>query len=484
MDEIAIFDETTRHDLKDIALLRGLGAIRIRRLSAAVAGTGTGRHDRPALFAAHALTLAAAAIDADPAFARMGLPGLVYDAGRIPALLAALERCGAARPATARPVAEAGPDADDGPPAGGVVYALPGSSFTLSRSQIVDALAFVHFLLVADAAAQIGEMTAILDAVDPADDESTGRTTRALARIAYDYRKRHFPEHDLLRRHGRLLDALGEKGRKDDPEAKSIRFSDDGILAAWTGEIAAGERSLFETVVRTCVALERALQHPRMADGEKAEKAYADFADPTSLERPHQLWDGYTDDDDAPTPQDWLRAVPEQPNVLTGPQRSRLATLFGLDPVHRDRRLTALRALAFGAEQKRLAGRHGRLGPLAPDEIGGEDYAAVLHRLEEDVRHLGNVAVLIVRAGDNPIPDNLPPAERVRRQGFDLETEAFAAALRPAMAAIAGLLSETREFVRAATRLKPAYPADRPVFTAAFQSLYARPEPQNDREPV
>ncbi|MBH0236849.1 hypothetical protein [Methylobrevis albus] len=480
MDEIAVIDETARNDISDVALLRGLGAVRIRRLAAAVTGTGTGRHDRPALLSANALILAAAAIDADPAFARTSLAELCFDAGRILALLAALERCGAARPATARPVADTG----DLPPAGALVYALPGQPFALSRSQIVDALAFVHFLLVADAAAQIGEVTAVLDAVDPADGDSAGRTTRALARIAYDYRKRHFPQHDLLRRHGRLLDALGGTGRKDDPNTRSARFSDAEILAAWTAEIAAGERSLFETVVRTCVALERALQSPRMADGDRAEKAYSDFADPTSLDRPHQLWDDYTDDDDAPTPQDWLRAVPEHPNVLTGPERDRLATLFGLDPVHRDRRLTALRALAFGAEQKRLAGRHGRLGALAPDEIGGDDYAAVLRQLDEDVRHLGNVAVSIVEAGDGPHRDGLPRAQRIRRRGFDLPPEAFAAALRPAMTAIAGLLSETREFARAAARHAAAYPADRPVFTAAFQSLYARPESQNDRESV
>ncbi|KQQ14603.1 hypothetical protein ASF53_08165 [Methylobacterium sp. Leaf123] len=358
-----------------------------------------------------------------------------------------------------------------------------GEVWRTSWAGLARLLALAEFVLTAEDLAQFAAVTGWLDELAAAPDaEGAAFLAKRLARHLSAYRNAHLPLAPLERRFRAILGFLG--GRKN--------FSDDDILAFWRNEMEAGERPGFRTIAEHFVTFEAGAHLVGGLDGLSA---------PVSLDA-HAGWEERLDaalgDLAAAEPAEALAALladwPEGPKILTGAEREDLADFLRLEPFHRTRPLTTLRAASFGRVQSGIANRLRRGGGGADVTeratcVEAESYTSLQERAVALAAHLARMlriaAALRIAERDGLTPEvraALDAAEadlrRVRRAGFE-DRAALNAGFAAAQAALLRLTEEAARLERALAglaRQRPldaAFAADRSVFAAAFAAAYA-----------
>ncbi|MCF4129583.1 hypothetical protein [Methylobacterium sp. SyP6R] len=459
------YDEACAADLAAVAEGRDLSREDRAWLARVVAGAVRPNRDKPLWDLAHALAALARL-----AGARDGrdLVTLALDPG-----LARADRLEARFAGTGEAVDARGP-------------ILPGgeAGWRTTWSGLARLLALAEFVLTAEDLAQFAAVTGWLDDLAAAPDaEGAVSFSRRLARYLAAYRHAHLPLAPLERRFRAILGFLD--GRR--------AFTDDDILGFWRGQMREGERPGFRTVAEHFVTFEAAsallgglagLSAPASLDAvegweERLDASLADLAGAEPAETLAAL----------------LAALPDGPKILTGAERDDLAEFLRLEPFHRTRPLTTLRAASFGRVQSGLANRLRRGGGGAGIAertacAEAETYPALAVRVSALTVHLDRMlriaAALRVPAeaeGLSPeARDALAAARadirRIRRAGFD-DPDRLAAGFAAADAALLRLAEEAGRLARAIAglaRQRPldaAFATDRDVFADAFAEAYA-----------
>jgi hypothetical protein len=345
-------------------------------------------------------------------------------------------------------------------------------------------LALAEFVLTAEDLAQFPLVTGWFDdlAKEP---DAAERLAKRLARHLAAYRSDHLPLLAAERRFRGILGFL--RGRS--------AFTDDDILAFWRAEMAAGERPGFRTVAEHFVTFEAAAAVREGLDGLSA-AASLDAMEGWEERLTASLSD-LAQGEPAASLADLLADLPDGPKVLTGSERNDLADLLRLEPFHRTRPLTALRAASFGRVQSGLANRLRRGGGGADlaaraSCAEAEEYRALAARAADLAHHLGRMLRIAaaLRLAATGLADDLDAEaqaalreaeadlRRIRRAGFD-DRARVASGFAAMDAALVRLAEETGRFVRAAEALDrrqaldAAFAADRAVFAQAFAAAYA-----------
>jgi hypothetical protein len=458
------YDERCAADLANVGEGRDLAREDQAWLARVVTGAVRPNRDKPLWDLAHALT----------ALARLDAVGEGRD------LVTLILDPRLARPAAlAARFAEAGTVAD----ARGVV--LPGEpDWHCTWAGLARSLALAEFLLTADDLASFAVTAGWLD--DLVREPGTAAAeflSKRLARHLAAYRNAHLPLAPLERRFRAILAHLDGRSA----------FTDDDILAFWQGEMEAGdERPGFRTVAEHFVTFEAAghLLGSLTSLGAAAsldavagweERLDASLGDLAAAEPAERL-------------ADLLAGLPDGPKILTGAERDDLAELLRLEPFHRTRPLTTLRAASFGRVQSGLANRLRRGGGGAgiaeraacAEAEGYEDIAARVSALCAHLARMLRIAAAL-RLSE---ADDLTPAvraaldaaeadlKRVRRAGFE-DRVRVAAGFAAADAALLRLAEEADRLERALASLarqRPladAFTADRARFAKTLLAAYA-----------
>lgn len=456
------YDERCAADLAAVGEGRDLSRADRAWLARVVAGAVRPNRDRPLWDLAHALAALARATTAGEG---RDLVTLALDPG-----LATAEACAARF---------SGREAAD---ARGLV--LEGEAgWHTGWAGLARLLALAEFVLTAEDLGGFGTVAGWLDELTAAPDaEGAAFLAKRLARHLTAYRNAHLPLAREERRFRALLGFLG--GRR--------AFSDADILAFWQAEMASGERPGFRTVAEHFVTFEA---------GAHLLEGLAGLSSAASLDA-HEGWEERLDaalaDLAAAEPAAALAALladwPEGPKILTGAEREDLADFLRLEPFHRTRPLTTLRAASFGRVQSGIANRLRRGGGGADIAeraacTEAESYAALAARAAALAAHLARMlriaAALRLVERDGLSPEAraaLDAAEadlrRVRRAGFE-DRAGLTAGFAAAEAALLRVAEETARLERALTALARQHPldagfeADRAVFAAALSAAYA-----------
>ncbi|MFF8799568.1 MULTISPECIES: hypothetical protein [unclassified Methylobacterium] len=344
-------------------------------------------------------------------------------------------------------------------------------------------LALAEFVLTAEDLAQFATVTGWLDELAAAPDaEGAAFLAKRLARQSAAYRNAHLPLAPLERRFRAILVFLA--GRR--------AFGDDDILAFWREEMRGGERPGFRTVAEHFVTFEAGAH---LLDGLEGLSSAASLSASDGWE---ERLDASLADLTAAEPAEALAALlaawPDGPKILTGAEREDLADFLRLEPFHRTRPLTTLRAASFGRVQSGIANRLRRGGggaDLAERAActEAESYADLQARAGALAAHLARMlriaAALAIAERDGLSPQTqaaLEAAEadlrRVRRAGFE-DRAALAAGFAAAESALLRLAEEAGRLERALAALdrqrplEAAFAADRAVFAEALTAAYA-----------
>ncbi|MCJ2046678.1 hypothetical protein MKK58_19360 [Methylobacterium sp. J-078] len=467
------YDERCAADLAAVCEGRDLSREDRAWLARVVTGAVRPNRDKPLWDLAHALAALARLTAAGEARDLVSLaldPGLARPAG-----LAA--RLGEGR------VQGAAADAR------GLVLTV-GAGWRTTWAGLARLLALAEFLLTAEDLGQFALVSGWFgDLAAAPDGEAAAFLGKRLARHLAAYRNDHLPLAPLERRFRALLGHL--RGRTD--------FGDDDILAVWCAEMEQGERVGFRTVAEHFVTFEAAACLRGGLDGLAAaesldahagweERLDASLADLVAGEPAEALVDLLAGLADGPKSLNG-------PKILTGAERDDLADLLRLEPFHRSRPLTTLRATSFGRVQSGLANRlrRGGGGPEIAERVAcaeAETYPALAERVGALAAHLDRMlriaAALRVPADADGLGPEVRAAlaaalsdiRRVRRAGFD-DPDRLAAGFAQADTALLRLAEEVGRLQRAVAALDrqrplaPAFAADRDVFARTFARAYA-----------
>ncbi len=231
-----------------------------------------------------------------------------------------------------------------------------------SWTGLVRLLALAEFILTMEDLAAFREISGWLDeALAPPHDVDL-LVSRLVRRINL-YRQAHVPLAPIEKRFRAILTFLGESRG---PDVRGDSFDDDDILAFWRGEITAGGRPQFRTIVDYFITFEKATKTLGSLRGLMEPMSVEAIEDWERLDA--KLGDLTTSDDAAVTLAESLAAMPESPNILKGTESNDLIDVISLDPFHRTRTLTVLRTVSFGRIQSGIANWLRRGGGGAPIE--------------------------------------------------------------------------------------------------------------------
>lgn len=348
-------------------------------------------------------------------------------------------------------------------------------------------LALAEFWLTAEDLASFAEILGWLDELvrSGSDPAAVDLLTRRLVRLSSAYRAAHLPLAPVEKRFRAILTFLAGRA------SRGRGFDEDDILDYWRAEIRDGERVSFRTVAEHFITYEGVasvlggLAGVTGATSLDAVEGWEDRLDAT-------LGDVVGTDAAAPLASA-MDAFADGPKVLTGAEREDLADIVRLEPFHRTRPLTVLRAISFGRVQSGIANRlrRGSGGAEIAARVRCEDaepYEAIDARARDLAAYLARMiriaAALRIgsRDGDGRVADALKAAEadirRVRRAGFD-DREALARAFADLDDVLLRAGEEIAAFTQAVTALSArrplaaAFGADRPVFADALTHAYA-----------
>jgi len=398
----------------------------------------------------------------------------------------------------------------------GLVLSAGDTVWKCSWAKLARLLALAEFILTMEDFAAFPDVSGWLDeALAPPHDVDL-LVARLVRRINL-YRRAHVPLAPIEKRFRAILSFLSESRTRD---VRGDTFDDDDILAFWSAEISGGERPLFRTVVAHFITFEKATKTLGGLRG-IAEAMSLEGIEDWAERLDAKLGDLATSDDAEVTLAERLAAIPKSPNILKATERKGLIDVIALDPFHRTRPLTVLRAVSFGRVQSAIVNgeRFGYGG--TPD---AESYADVLARAKDLNKHLdrmigiatalrfrnvnfddpavaerladwladiGHIWGQNVTAADlrKQIADWLEDIKRVRRRGFDdRDPEKLAAAFAKVDEALISVRDEIERFRSAAAKpvkgRLPAdrFPEDRKFFSDAFTDAYVRRRPPGAME--
>lgn len=461
------YDERCAADLANVCEGRELAREDRAWLARAVTGAVRPNRDRPLWDLAHALA----------ALARLTRTG----AGRDLVTLVLDPQLARAEALRAR-FAEAG-TATGTADARGLVLQGDAEGWRTTWSGLARLLALAEFVLTAEDLAHFSALSGWLDElVSAPKPEGAAFLAKRLARHLAAYRNAHLPLAPLERRFRAILGFLD--GRR--------AFTDDDILGFWQAEMGGDERPGFRTVAEHFVTFEAVSALLGDLEG---------LAAAASLDAV-EGWEGRLDaslGDLAVEPAEslavLLAGIGDAPKILTGAERDDLADLLRLEPFHRTRPLTTLRAASFGRVQSGLANRLRRGGGGA--EIAervtcaeAETYRALADRVAALAAHLDRMlriaAALRVPADAEGLEPEVRGAlaaaltdlRRVRRAGFD-DPDRVTAGFAAADAALLRLADEIGRLGRALAGLagerplEAAFAADRAIFARTLAEAYA-----------
>jgi hypothetical protein len=372
----------------------------------------------------------------------------------------------------------------------GLVLTDSEAGWRTSWSGAARLFALGEFLITMDGLAAFKEISGWFDelVLEPASPAAIDLLVKRLTRQANLYRQSHVPLAPVERRFRAILTFLGsikhEGGRKD-----AGGFDDADILAYWRSEVSEGERPQFRTVAEHFVTFEK------VAAVLGGLKGITDAASLDSIEDwadrlDAMLGDLATGDDAAMTLAEHLAAMPETPKILTGAERDDLIDLLWLEPFHRSRPLTVLRAISFGRVQSGIANRlrRGSGGASIAERVDcsdAEPYADIVSRSEalaEHVRRMIRIAAMLRLEGrnfENPkLVAMLKAAEadirKVRRAGFE-DREALAKAFAlvdETLARVAGEIDRFRASAEKSADIAQRFEEDSKIFSAALMQAY------------
>ncbi len=444
-------DEACAADLAAVAEGRALGRADAAWLARAVTGAIRPSRDRPAWDLAHA----GAALG--------GGPARLIDLALDPRL---------ASPDLLRGRVEAeGGASSDGV---GLMLGAP-RPWRCSWAGLARLLALLEFLLTADECARFGEVSALLAALEGP--EGAPDLGRRLAALLGEYRRAHMPLAPVERRFGAIRAFLRGRGRRE--------FGDGDVLDFWRE--GAGAEVLFVTVVEHFITYARVATElealgalggaVRLGDienwEERLEAASLPALDEAALDGALRLL---------------AERAEEGPKLLTGAEREALGAILHLDPFHRTRPLTALRARAFGRVQSGIANRlrRGSGGAEVAERVrcAEADYAALAEQADALAAHLRRCLTIALalraKAGDGSdlVAAGERELRRMRRAGFDAARAPLAAAVAAVDGALATVTFELDAHREALARLAAAEALetrlgrDRAAFSEAFAALY------------
>ncbi|MCE4226105.1 hypothetical protein HCU64_20345 [Methylobacterium sp. C25] len=365
----------------------------------------------------------------------------------------------------------------------GLVLRDGGEGWRTTWSGLARLLALAEFVLTSEDLGHFATISGWFDElVTGPDPDAAAFLAKRLARHLAAYRNAHLPLAPLERRFRAILGFLD--GRRS--------FVDDDILDFWRNEMATGERPGFRTVAEHFVTFEAA---SGLLGGLESLAAASSL---DAAEGWEERLDASLADLAASEPAEALAALlsdlPDGPKILTGAERDDLADFLRLEPFHRTRPLTALRAASFGRVQSGIANRLRRGGGGADVAqrascAEAESYAALRERAGSLATHLARMlkiaaALRIADRDELPVEARaaLEAAEadlrRVRRAGFE-DRARLAAGFAAVDATLVRLAEETGRLEQALATLarqrplEPAFAADLEIFARAFATAYA-----------
>lgn len=316
---------------------------------------------------------------------------------------------------------------------------------------------------------------------------------KRLTRRINQYRQAHVPLAPIEKRFRAILVFLAQGDRG----VRGVReFDDADILAYWRHEIDDGARPLFRTVAEhflTYAMAASSLNELRSLSGAASLEAIENWADRLDA----MLGDVAAGGDVALALAQRLAAIAETPKILTGSERDDLIDIVFLEPFHRTRPLTVLRATSFGRVQSGIANhlRRGGGGASIAERVDCAEaaaYADILARADALSAHLRRMIRIAAalrfskQAFDNPeIVALLQVAEsdikKVRRAGFD-DREALARAFAEVDDTLIAVADEVDRFSTASAAvdrkksLSESFAQDRVFFSEALKEAYIEKE--------
>lgn len=398
----------------------------------------------------------------------------------------------------------------------GIAVALGNLKFEASWARIGHALAFGEFFLAGNDCALYRSFEEAIKALSEAQDAASGVEVAVsiLSRRIGQWRRDHLHFGRYERQFSPLLAFLDS--RRQAERRKGLTFDDDDIVTYWRKCVDAGERPMFRTVVERFRDFERHLARRSIIRNLSAPADLDALVARVDLDLdPGEGWNDSEDDFVESRLVEALESLPAEPKALKGTERDQLVGLVTLLPFPKQRPVTVLRALAFGAVQSGITNRLRRGGGGASieervtcsdvqtyDDIAGE-FGELLKHLESLLRIAG-----ALRFGDPASMQDIDPSlaemvqhraeiiqqgnadlKRMRRAGFDLPREDLAAIF----AEIDGVLSELRDVVQGFTKeikrrgereaLSDRFAKDKPVFIEILTRAYiAQQETASDVE--
>jgi hypothetical protein len=389
----------------------------------------------------------------------------------------------------------------------GIAVALGGLKFEASWARIGHALAFGEFFLAGNDCALYGSFEEAIKALSEAQDASGVEVAVSiLSRRIGQWRRDHLPFGRYERQFSPLIAFL--ESRRQEERRKGLTFDDDDIVAYWRKCVDAGERPMLRTVVERFRDFERHLTRRSIIRNLSAPAELDALVARVDLDLdPSEGWNDTEDDFAESRLVEALESLPAEPKALKGTERDLLVGLIMLLPFPKQRPVTVLRVLAFGAVQSGITNRLRRGGGGADieervtcsdaqtyDDIAGE-FGELLKHLESLLRIAG-----ALRFGDPASMQGIDPAlaemvqqraeviqqgnadlKRMRRAGFDLPREDLAAIF----AEIDGVLGKLHDVVHGFTKeikrrgereaLSDRFARDKPVFIEILTRAYNRP---------
>jgi hypothetical protein len=392
----------------------------------------------------------------------------------------------------------------------GIAVALGKLKFEASWARIGHALAFGEFFLAGNDCALYGSFEEAVRALAETHEAAAGVEVAVsiLSRRIGQWRRDRLPFGRYERQFSPLIGFLD--ARRQEERRKGLTFDDDDIVTYWRKCVDAGERPMFRTVVERFRDFERHLARRSIIRNLSAPADLDALASRVDLDLdPGDGWNDTEDDVVESRLADALESLPAEPKALKGTERDLLDGLVALLPFPKQRPVTVLRVLAFGAVQSGIANRLRRGGGGAEIEervtcSDAQSYDDIAREFGELLKHLESLLRIAaaLRFGDpasmqdqdiDPILAEMAQKraaiiqqgnadlKRMRRAGFDLPREDLAAIF----AEIDGLLSElhdvvlgfTKEIKRRGEReaLGDRFAKDKPVFIEILTRAYNRP---------
>lgn len=446
MSALRAVSESAASDLAAVREGRGLGPRAAERLTRAVTGAVRPNRDRPLWDLAHALVAL-----------RLDGPGAV-DLALDPGL---------ARPDALRAKLDGAACAEDGG------LQMDGARpWRCSWGELTHLLSLMEFMLTADGCSGFAELSGAVDRA--AADGDAPALSRRLVSFINAWRERHMPLAAHERAFRSVLTFL--RGRAGD-------VTDAAILDYWLA--GAGGDALYTTVVERFATFERlAAEVGQMAalGDATALSGIEDWEDRLSAAsvapgEAHAL---------GPVLEAFDREAVDGPKALTGAEREAIGATLRLEPYHRTRPLTALRALAFGRVQSGIANRlrRGTGGEDVAVRVEAQDadyeaFSARAGRLAAHLERLLTIALALREAGPDALRERGErELARLRRAGFERPRDELAermARLDEALSTMAGEMSQHRaalERLNAREPLEERCERDRAMFKEGFTALY------------